>query len=274
MIESAGIIAAGEGLRLKEAGVRIHKPLIPIAGFPLIGHRLRQFVESGIQSAVIIFNEGQQECADWVRKHFPAIDLHILIKSTKSSFESFWRVGRALGPGRHLISTVDAICSSDDWHKMLNSKAPLLREILLGVTSFVHDEKPLWVRTAPGSFKIVEIGGGARWLCNRGPLRCRRECLREDVKRGYLFVARFSSGTPSRRLSGESGAACRRHRRGYGCRHSACGTILSPAWEVLLISRSVLGIFREALHSPGRLFDDFEILRLTGERLRSRRAGD
>ena len=36
-----------------------------------------------------------------------------------------------------------------------------------------------------------------------------------------------------------------------------------------MISRSVLGIFREALHSPGRLFDDFEILRLTGERLRS-----
>ena len=36
-----------------------------------------------------------------------------------------------------------------------------------------------------------------------------------------------------------------------------------------MISRPVLGIFREALHSPGRLFDDFEILRLTGELLRS-----
>jgi hypothetical protein len=29
-----------------------------------------------------------------------------------------------------------------------------------------------------------------------------------------------------------------------------------------------MGIFREALHSPGRVFDDFEILRITGEMLR------
>jgi hypothetical protein len=35
--------------------------------------------------------------------------------------------------------------------------------------------------------------------------------------------------------------------------------------------RSLLGIFRETLHSPERVFDDFEILRLTGEVLR--RAG-
>ncbi len=33
--------------------------------------------------------------------------------------------------------------------------------------------------------------------------------------------------------------------------------------------RSLLGIFRETLHSPERVFDDFEILRLTGEVLRS-----
>jgi NDP-sugar pyrophosphorylase family protein len=192
MIESAGIIAAGEGLRFKEAGVRVHKPLIPIAGFPLIGHRLRQFVESGIQGAVIIFNEGQQDCADWVRKHFPAMDLHILIKSTRSSFESFWRVGRALGPGRHLISTVDAICSSDDWHKMLNPRSPSLCEILLGVTSFVHDEKPLWVRTAPGSLEITEIGGGAHGYATAGLYGVHEgifeKTLREDISSLRVFL--------------------------------------------------------------------------------------
>jgi NDP-sugar pyrophosphorylase family protein len=192
MIESAGIIAAGEGLRLKEAGAGIYKPLIPIAGFPLIGHRLRQFVESGIQRAVIIFNEGQQECADWVRRHFCGIDLQILVKSTRSSFESFWRVGRALGPGRHLISTVDAICSSDDWHKMVNSKSPSLHEILLGVTSFVHDEKPLWVRTAPGSLKIVEIGGDAHGYATAGFYAVDESIferpLREDISSLRVFL--------------------------------------------------------------------------------------
>ncbi|MGC2576801.1 MAG: hypothetical protein WA376_04410 [Terrimicrobiaceae bacterium] len=35
-----------------------------------------------------------------------------------------------------------------------------------------------------------------------------------------------------------------------------------------MIRRSLLGIFRETLHSPERIFDDYEILRLTGEVLR------
>jgi hypothetical protein len=35
-----------------------------------------------------------------------------------------------------------------------------------------------------------------------------------------------------------------------------------------LTPRSLVGIFREALHSPGRVFDDFEILCLTGDMLR------
>jgi hypothetical protein len=36
-----------------------------------------------------------------------------------------------------------------------------------------------------------------------------------------------------------------------------------------LIPRPLVGIFRETLHSPDRVFDDFEILRLTAEVLRS-----
>ena len=99
MIGSAGIIAAGEGRRLKMDGLAFSKPLIPIAGTPLIGHTLQQLLEIGVERVAIIFNETQQECADWVRAHFPSLDLEILVKTTRSSFESFWRVGRALGPG-------------------------------------------------------------------------------------------------------------------------------------------------------------------------------
>jgi NDP-sugar pyrophosphorylase family protein len=158
MISSAGIIAAGEGRRLKMDGLTFSKPLIPIAGTPLIGHTLRQFLELGVERVVIIFNETQQECADWVRAHFAALELKILVKTTRSSCESFWRVGRALGPGRHLICTVDSICSPQDWQTMLASPADSDREVLLAVTSFVHDEKPLWVATKPGSFEIVNLG--------------------------------------------------------------------------------------------------------------------
>jgi len=192
MIDSAGIIAAGEGSRLKMSGIEVHKPLVPIAGLPLIGHTLRQFVDLGLQRVVIIFNESEQDCVDWVRKHFSALDLEILVKSTRSSFESFWRVGRALGPGRHLICTVDSICSPADWRTMTASKAGSVRDVLLGVTSFVHDEKPLWVRTEPGSLRIVEIGGSGdnfatAGFYNVGDAIFERE-LRNDISSLRVFL--------------------------------------------------------------------------------------
>jgi NDP-sugar pyrophosphorylase family protein len=168
MITSAGIIAAGEGRRLKMDGLTFSKPLIPIAGTPLIGHTLRQFLEIGVERVAIIFNETQQECADWVRAHFAALELKILLKTTRSSFESFWRVGRALGPGRHLICTVDSICSPQDWQTMFASPADSDREVLLAVTSFVHDEKPLWVATKPESLEIVNLGASGGKFATAG----------------------------------------------------------------------------------------------------------
>jgi hypothetical protein len=116
----------------------------------------------------IIFNETQQECADWVRAHFAALELKILVKTTRSSFESFWRVGRVLGPGRHLICTVDSICSPQDWQTMFASPADSDREVLLAVTSFVQDEKPLWVATKPESLEIVNLGASGGKFATAG----------------------------------------------------------------------------------------------------------
>ena len=52
-------------------------------------------------------------------------------------------MGRSLGEGRHLISTVDAFCLSQEIRKMVE-QAPE-EGMVLGLTSFVDDESPLWV---------------------------------------------------------------------------------------------------------------------------------
>ena len=155
-IKSAGIIAAGEGSRFKKSGIFMHKPLIPVAGFPLIGHTLKNLESLGIQNVVIIFNESETECVQWVRKNFPRLELQFIVKSTRSSYESFWLVGEKLGPGRHLISTVDAFCRSEDLKKMFASPDP--QSIVLGVTAFVDDEKPLWVQMEKKTQRITGLG--------------------------------------------------------------------------------------------------------------------
>ena len=80
-IISAGIIAAGEGSRFIQAGILTPKPLISVAGYPLIGRTLKYYQSLGIQRVVIIFNEQESDCVDWVRQHFPSFSTEIIVKS-------------------------------------------------------------------------------------------------------------------------------------------------------------------------------------------------
>lgn len=157
-IVSAGIIAAGEGSRFKKSGISLHKPMIPVAGFPLIWYTLKNFETIGIRRVVIIFNESERDCVRWVRKNFPGIHLEIIVKSTNSSYESFMLVGKKLGKGRHLISTVDSLTLPREVRKMCEISMNSLGNVYLGVTRFVDDEKPLWIKMNKRSRRITAIG--------------------------------------------------------------------------------------------------------------------
>jgi NDP-sugar pyrophosphorylase family protein len=198
-VVSAGIIAAGEGSRFKQQGIQTHKPLIPVGGFPLIGHTLRNLQAAGIGRAVIILNEQEGECVDWIREHFPSMNLEFIVKSTKSSFESFWRVGRQLGPGRHLLSTVDSICPSSELLKM--AEAGSGDGLYLGVTSFVDDEKPLWVTLDPSSNRISNLGASSGTHATAGfynvPARIFERGLDDGIASLRVFLKRLADeGTP------------------------------------------------------------------------------
>ena len=77
-----GIIAAGDGRRLREAGIAVPKPLVPVAGVPLLESVIRNFVAARVERIVIIVNEQQQDCMDWARRRFPALDLEFIVKTT------------------------------------------------------------------------------------------------------------------------------------------------------------------------------------------------
>jgi hypothetical protein len=95
----AGIIACRRGSPADVGRHRDQQTAGSCWWHSLIGHTLRHFVEIGVSRVAIIFNGRESDCAEWVQANFPSLELEILVKSTRSSFESFWRVGRALGWG-------------------------------------------------------------------------------------------------------------------------------------------------------------------------------
>jgi len=160
-IRAGGILAAGEGSRLRADGWAVAKPLVPVDGVPLVEHAIENLLAAGIERLAVIFNAGEEDCARFVETRFPAADIRVLVKTTASSYESFREIAAILPPGPALVSTVDAWCPRPDFVRFAEAAAALPGEAtVLAVTPFVSDEKPLWVRL-DGSGHVTEIGGGA-----------------------------------------------------------------------------------------------------------------
>ena len=103
-----GIIAAGEGRRLRQDGFSAPKPLVSVAGVPLLEGVVRNFLAANIVSLTVIVNESERECVEWAAARFPTLDVRFIVRTTASSLESFTRVLAAAPPGPLVVSTVDA----------------------------------------------------------------------------------------------------------------------------------------------------------------------
>jgi len=188
-----GIIAAGAGSRLRQAGWTVPKPLVEVAGMPLIGRVIRNFRAAGITSLAIIFNEEERDCERWVRSHYPDLDLRIIVKTTASSLESFREVCLQLGSGPALISTVDAWCPEDEFVAFVQAvrRCPVDATVL-AVTPLVADERPLWVAMSPDG-RITGIGGDSGEMVTAGmyamPERVRRLSSVSGLGRLREFLA-------------------------------------------------------------------------------------
>ena len=165
---SGGIIAAGEGSRLRQAGWVVPKPMVPVAGVPLIESTIRNFIAAGITRLAIIVNEQERDCAAWVRARFPELHLELIVKTTASSLESFREVARSAGPGRLLVSTVDAWCRPADFARFVESaEARPAEATVLAVTPLVDDEKPLGV-SLDARGRVTALGVSAPQLVTAG----------------------------------------------------------------------------------------------------------
>ena len=163
-----GIIAAGEGSRLRRDGWTVPKPLVPVAGVPLIESVIRNFEAARITPLVIIVNEQERDCVDLVRERFPRLPVEFIVKTTASSLESFLEVTGTAGAGRMLVSTVDAWCRPADFARFVKAAARRpAAAVVLAVTPFVSDEKPLWVDLDEEG-RVRSLGGAEGALVTAG----------------------------------------------------------------------------------------------------------
>jgi NDP-sugar pyrophosphorylase family protein len=173
-----GIIAAGEGSRLRADGFRVSKPMVQVGGRPLIDHALDRFRATGIRKVTVVINEASDDCRQWLAGHAGDFDLDTIVRSTPSSYATFRLVADRLVDGPAVVTTVDAILPVDQFRIFVTSASRFPDDaVVLGVTGHVDDENPLWVTLDASNGRIRRIGGsngshvtaGLYWLPAKRP---------------------------------------------------------------------------------------------------------
>ncbi len=155
------LIAAGLGERLRQAGFLEPKPLVPVAGQPLIDHVLGAVSAAGLHQVACIVNAESHGIEEHCRGRWPQLQFQFVRRSTPSSMESLFTLSPLLGSERFLLLTVDAIFHPSVLPAFVGAAHERAdAHAVLAVSSFVDDEKPLWVRVANDG-RINALGPGA-----------------------------------------------------------------------------------------------------------------
>jgi NDP-sugar pyrophosphorylase family protein len=159
-ILQGGIIAAGDGTRLRADGYHVSKPMAPVGGRPLIDHTLDRFRAAGIRRVTIIINDASDDCRRWLNDHGQDFDLDVIVRTTPSSYASFQFVAARLAHAPVVMTTIDAIMPVDDFRLFVKSAAAFAKDaVVLGLTGHVDDENPLWATLDLADGRVRALGG-------------------------------------------------------------------------------------------------------------------
>lgn len=142
------IIAAGEGSRLAQEGVKWPKPLVRLNGVALIDRLIDIFLRNNATSISIIVNEEMTEVQAYLKALELPVPFYLLVKSTPSSMHSFYELSHYLDGDKICLTTVDTIFREEEFGDYVRTfLAEDKLDGLMAVTDFIDDEKPLYVKT-------------------------------------------------------------------------------------------------------------------------------
>ena len=136
-----GIISAGEGSRLASEGFSQPKPLVPICGVPMVERLVRIMEDCGAERIAVIVNGENPETVTLLK----SLPVDLVVKKTPTPMQSMMELATYLEGDSFCVTTVDTVFSGNRFRTMMDefSKSPL--DGLMGVTSLIDDEKPLYV---------------------------------------------------------------------------------------------------------------------------------
>lgn len=198
------IIAAGEGSRLSQEGIRLPKPLVQLDGTAMIDRLVRIFTANGAEEIVVIINNEvpltKMHLAELAQTS--EVPLRVIVKTTLSSMHSFYELSPYLKGERFCLTTVDTIFHEDEFARFIETFKASDKDGMMAVTDYIDDEKPLYIGTddelnITGFYDDVRvdtkyISGGIYCLTPRA-IGTLESCIRQGISRMRNFQRQLVS---------------------------------------------------------------------------------
>ncbi len=190
------IIAAGEGSRLAQEGVKQPKPLVLIEGQPMIRRLMDIFMRSGADSITVIINNEVPATKEYLyelQQHYP---LNLVVKTTAGSMESLYQLIPYLEGDQFCLTTVDTIFHEAEFTTFIEHFREAGEDGYMAVTDFIDDEKPLYI-AANEEMDITGYYDQKNEDCNyiSGGIYCLTSSCLDTLKRcrekGYTRMRQF-----------------------------------------------------------------------------------
>ncbi len=187
------IIAAGEGSRLAQEGVKLPKPLVELNGTPMIKRLIDIFMRCNATSLSIIVNEEMTQVREYLESLELPVPFNLVVKSTPSSMHSFYEVSRNFKEGKFCLTTVDTIFHEEEFRSYIEAfEKDENADGYMAVTSFIDDEKPLYIDTdddmritafRDSAWDGVRFISGGIYGLTAPALKVLEECMENGVSR-------------------------------------------------------------------------------------------
>ena len=193
------IIAAGEGSRLAQEGVKKPKPLVNLNGEPMIERLINIFLRCQAQSISVIVNEHMTQVREFLATLQLPVPFNVVVKTTPSSMHSFWELSKVLPEGKFCLTTVDTIFREQDFARYIEAfEADDEHDGLWAVTPFIDDEKPLYVEVDNDNdmnitafrdkpFEGAKYVSGGIYAMNHKAFNVLNECIEAGIARMRNF---------------------------------------------------------------------------------------
>lgn len=158
----AVVLAAGDGDRLGEHTAGVPKPLIPIAGRPLISYTLEALAEAGVQEAVVVVGYRAAQLAAALQEA-PPLPLRFAQNTSylRGASLSLRAAREAAGPGPFLLVMADHLLSAPIIRRLLEApRGPRSSLVATDAAPWprAYTEEATRIALAPGTNRVERIG--------------------------------------------------------------------------------------------------------------------